>query len=42
LDEETPLPDGLTLGKTPYAKFKQERADQNGQSATAGRLAARP
>ena len=42
LDEEAPLPAGLALGKTPYAKFKQERADQNGQPATAGRLAARP
>jgi len=42
LDEETPLPAGLAVGKTPYAKFKQERADQNGQPATAGRLTARP
>jgi UDP-2-acetamido-3-amino-2,3-dideoxy-glucuronate N-acetyltransferase len=42
LDEEAPLPAGLALGKTPYAKFKQERADQNGQPVTADRLAARP
>jgi UDP-2-acetamido-3-amino-2,3-dideoxy-glucuronate N-acetyltransferase len=42
LDEEAPLPARLALGKTPYAKFKQERADQNGQPATADRQAARP